>query len=97
MEVTIRMIRDGLEKHQLPENCIDEVFHYVQCGRSPNNYLEAIIENDLISAVIFADEERKGKLISWVRFIKEVFPRDSYGTKSRYIVWTNSGGLKGRC
>lgn len=92
----IEYLIEQMDKHGLPRYMADGLYGYVQCGRSTGSFLQAILMNDFIGACMVADSNNKNLLWNWGMFLHETLPPKSYGSRSAYIMWTNTGGLKAK-
>lgn len=79
----------------LPEHMRESARAYVMEGQSPNDeFLQAVLENDLHKAAALADDVNVLALKDWARFLHEA-PVMAWGCRDRIDRWIRLGGIKG--
>lgn len=71
------------------------VQRYVERGFEPGSFMQAILCNDLISAVGRADAFNRMYILEWVEWIDLNLPGNCWGSVERYDAWVRSGGQAG--
>ncbi len=62
-----------------PENIKESILHYV-LGRPTGGFLEAVLTNDLMEAVMRADEVNRECLPAILSFVYDYVPADMWGS-----------------
>lgn len=86
-------IRKGFEFHKLPDHMLDAVENYVLHGLMPGHFLQAVLTNDLKTAVCHADSMNLKRICEWVYFVINYVPADCQGSEGRFKEWLQAGGL----
>lgn len=89
-------IRKDFLERRLPEHMWEGTKRYLMTGVTPGQFLTAVLENRLLGAIVYADEENLDCLISWVKFFHNQFPAHSWGSYSLVAGWRKIGGLRGQ-
>jgi hypothetical protein len=69
---------------------------YLERGVPGGGFLNAILENDFMSAARKADITNLERLGDYARFLRGYMPRDSYGSPAKVKAWIERGGIKGK-
>lgn len=72
---------------------VDGVKNYIEKGREPGCFLQAVLKNDLRGAVEKADHNNKAALTDWVHALYNNAPWQCWGSPAAYKVWVEKGGL----
>ncbi|GIW60573.1 MAG: hypothetical protein KatS3mg087_1639 [Patescibacteria group bacterium] len=83
-------IKDRLKEidySPLPKNLQDSLRLYLEKGIPPGDFLRAVLENDLINTVRFADRINRDKIYYLVRFIRFYVPVACWGSKENVQEW----------
>jgi hypothetical protein len=70
-----------------PEHIRPNIARWVENGLPPGSFLEAVLKNDLLLAVAFADEINIRSLPAIVAYITRFVPPAAYGSFERYEEW----------
>jgi hypothetical protein len=81
---------------QLPERFRGGVIRHVLFGIEGGNFLNAVMESNLFSAIGRADLDSIDCLPAICRFMYNFAPSDSFGTKEKVEAWLSKGGALGR-
>ena len=60
---------------------------YIEHGIKPGSFLEAVLCNDLLDAVRWADHDNRQALPAYVFFLLRYAPTACYGSRHNYEVW----------
>lgn len=60
------------------------------------SFLRAVLENRLIDAFLYADEDNAEAMRDWARFLVNDAPGGCYGSMDAMLEWSAHGGLGGR-
>lgn len=74
-------------KHDLDE--------YVRIGRPTGDFLEAVLENDLMLSFARADENNQRDMFFIVKYVYNILPIGCYGNKERVTSWIERRGMMG--
>lgn len=80
---------------RLPEQLRGQIAGWVHEGRQTGRFMEAVIANDLLSAVTRADDECLSLLLDIVRFMHNEVPSECWGSPALADRWRLLGGLDG--
>jgi hypothetical protein len=72
---------------KIPEHMHDGLVRYLVDRVLPGSFLHAVLCNDLFEAAQRADLENTGALASWVFWLREHAPPESYGDPGRVFCW----------
>lgn len=82
--------------HFVPPHIMRGLDRYVQMRAQPGAFLTAVLENDLHSAVLYADEQALTNLHAVVIFVVNVLPVSIQGSPDKVNAWLSGGnGTKG--
>jgi hypothetical protein len=84
--------RDALWIPPAIKAAIDE---HVLNGRTPGNFVQAVLENDLAAAVLKADQTNYLMLGAIVGYCFNTLPYSCWGTKQAVEYWQKHGGWNG--
>ena len=77
----------------LPEHMQEGARAYVETGREPGGFLEAVLTNDLVAAFGKADEINRAFMYSWAMWLFNEAPMGSWGSGAKVAAWIAKGGL----
>ena len=85
----------NIDYSRLPEHMREGTRAYIEEGRLPGDFLQAVICNNLADAVGRADHINKHLLPEWVLFFYNEVPRGCWGSKDKMRQWIadRSGAL----
>ena len=86
----------GFREFNLPERMFLALCRYVVDGVRPGDFLQAVLANDLRSAVGCADDENTGHLANWSRVVYQHVPSNANGSHKIVQAWIDKGGLAGK-
>lgn len=84
--------RKGIEL--LPHYMQAPVTAYLETGRIPGGFLQAVISNDLCGAVGRADAVNFASLRQYAIFFRNFAPAACYGSPEKMRDWNRQGGLR---
>jgi len=79
----------------LPEHLRGNVKRYIEDGAIPDDFLTAVISNNLFEAFKNASTREEEALFDIVRFFYNETPGNCWGSSEKMLLWMNRGGLKG--
>lgn len=85
---------DLIRKYSIPEYMHEHVVNYIMEGYLDDNFLEAVLCNNLRDSAMYADENNQKCLFEWVRVLHNVLPCDAWGSKDKVYHWVVAGGYK---
>lgn len=71
----------------VPDNTIDSLIRYVNNGIPTGSFLEAVLSNDLFTAVTRADQWNKQALPRICELIYNYLPGSCHGSHELYKAW----------
>ena len=71
----------------IPERMMGGITRYIEHGTKPGSFLEAIIINDLSSAVANADDENIGNIPAYVAYFYNHAPSSCWGSDEKMHNW----------
>ena len=74
----------------LPEHCREGMRRYIENGTIPGNFLRAVICNDLVGVIGFADEVSKLVLADYVIFLRWEIPGKAWGSEEKMKAWAEA-------
>lgn len=77
----------------LPEHMRPAARAYVEEGKLPGTFLQAVLRNDLYGAFNRADNINQASMFAWARFLSQI-PMCSWGSVERIKEWVARKGLK---
>jgi hypothetical protein len=81
--------REG-DYDSLPTRMLPILYGYVVDGRQPGSFLQAVIENNLNHALMFADAENFAALKSWSQFFYDHTPSQCWGSREIMQAYTQA-------
>ena len=75
--------------YYIPERMMSGIRRYIDDRRRPGEFLQAVISNNLIDAVTFADEENLENLLAFVMYFYWKAPSGCHGSKEKMEAWIN--------
>jgi len=79
----------------LPEHMRDGMQRYIERGIPPGSFLTAVLENDLMLAVLRADSINRRHLFDLAEFLYSKAPTMCWGSRESVDLWIKMGGLRG--
>lgn len=74
-------------RYSIREDMLEALVRYRDMGIDPGDFLNAIIENDLVAAVGAADEGNMDNLPAYAAYLYMRMPRESWGSRERRAAW----------
>lgn len=71
----------------IPARMMKPLRDFVEKGRLPGDFLQAVISNDLTEAVARADSENVRLLPAYVGFLYNQAPGGCWGSRDRMMAW----------
>lgn len=88
--MTETILRRRLMEFGVPLHAHDGLVLYLMHGLRPGHFLMAVLENDLLEAVIRADDENVVALHRYVKFLFNVAPSVAWGSPGEVAEWITS-------
>lgn len=76
--------------YTIPAEDLIEALDYVELGKPPGNFLEAVIKNNLTEAVFRSDARQLALLPAWLMFFYWEPPAPCWGSAERMKEWSQS-------
>ena len=94
-----RLWQDRSDKllNAVPDYMHGGFYRWVVWGIYPDDFLTAVISNNLMRAVLAADDDNQRALVDWARLFYNAAPCGCFGSTKRLDEWHKAGGLFGRC
>lgn len=89
-----RVLDQRLAVSGIPDRLHDGLRNYLVYGYRPGSFLRAVLENDLITAVVRADEESATRIAAVVRFLWNYAPSEAWGSPDRVQTWLDARALE---
>lgn len=80
----------GLKTFRIPSYMHHAVFAYVIDHQKTGNFLQAVIQNNLLDAVCRADVENLFVIKGWAKLFHNFTPSLCHGSKEKYDAWIKS-------
>ena len=81
--------------HALPDYMIGGIVRYVLHGIPAGSFMDAVISNDLFTAVGKADIVNREYLHAYCNFFYNHAPSTCFGSKDKRDAWIKQGGIIG--
>lgn len=79
------MASSSFNEYNVPLRLRNEFFRFIDHGKTPSDFLYAVLCNDLLAAAEYADYDQKTSMVDIVLWVNENAPDDSCGSESRVI------------
>lgn len=76
------------KNYYISDKMMNAIDRYLNNGIVPGDFLQAVICNDLFSAVGRADEENCRNLPAFVAYFYNEAPLESYGSREKLLEWS---------
>ena len=63
---------------------------YLQTGRLPGDFLQALISNNLFDAMVRADDTNHGLLREWSQWMHCEFPPQAWGSREKMLAYSEA-------
>jgi hypothetical protein len=80
----------------LPEYMQEGMLAYIEHGREPGSFLEAILSNDLKNSFARADYTNVKQIGVYVQYLYSYAPSACWGSPEKYAAWVAHQGLEGK-
>jgi hypothetical protein len=80
-------IEAAMGEYNIPPYMRPALARYLVAGIKPADFLCAVLRNDLMEAVIRADDLNGLRLLNYARFLYNEAPRGSYGSAEKFKAW----------
>ncbi len=80
----------------LPEHMHGAAHRYIEEGLRPGDFLQVVLENDLVQSFGCADTLNLMAMQEWVHWLYNEIPSTAWGSPAKVRVWMKSGGYKGQ-
>jgi hypothetical protein len=84
------------EYDPIPSYTAKKLMEYVMEGVGPGGFLKAVLSNNLMDSINYADVANERALHSIVAWLWNHCPDDAQGSCEKYHKWIEAGGVKGR-
>lgn len=84
------------DSQSIPVNIKASIDAHVMSGKPTGSFLQAVLENDLKTAVVKADEENYLLLGAIVGYCCNEIPVACWGSEDAVAAWQRSGGKAGQ-
>lgn len=71
------------------------IFGWIEHGRMPGDFLQAVLRNDMMRALLLADEDNQKRLVQLAQFFYNYTPGECYGSAANMQRWQAHGGYAG--
>lgn len=88
-------LRKEFREKGLPRYMEEPVVDYIMRGQPVDDFLFALVTNDLVGFWSYADNRNRRLLAQWVSFFFNCAPGPCWGSRYHYDVWMYDGGLEG--
>jgi len=88
-------VEHGANWEFIPEHCRGGLAAYLQWGQPVGSFLTAVLRNDLISAVLRADDKNVVRLHHYAAFLHAFADPRSYGSEEAVAAWLDVKGAQG--
>jgi hypothetical protein len=88
-------LRTALAERGIPDAMHAPIIKYVFDGAPMGSFLTALFTNDLMTAVLRADETNTRHLRAFAAAIYNDMPGDCHGSREVVSAWQSQGGLEG--
>jgi hypothetical protein len=82
----------SMRLYAVPQNLRDAVARYITHGTEPGGFVQAVLQNDLKSAVVRAGVSSKSGLVDLVMWLIAEAPESCWGSSERYRDWIAHNG-----
>lgn len=72
------------------------LYRYLEFGSRPTPFLEAILSNNLASAVVASELEDQRAIPALVKWLLNYVPQEAWGSERSVSAWKKRGGFRGR-
>ncbi len=79
--------------HTIPERMRERIAAYVLYGARVGSFLQAALADEFSNAVCCADDENLAAITGWAKFIHNVIPGQSHGSRAAVAAWIRQSGL----
>jgi hypothetical protein len=76
---------------RIPDRMHDSVIAWAVDYIRPGNFLMAVLQNDLVKSVGYADEGNAAALRSWATFVYNELPHGCWGSEDKCEAWIKKG------
>ena len=89
-------LRERPEYNSIPQSVWDSMVNYVVHHLLPGSFLKSVIENDLMQAILYADDDTIVSMKAIAKFFWNHVPNDCWGNRERFKAHIESKGFKPR-
>lgn len=79
----------------LPEHMRDAMLRWIEHGISPGSFLRAVLVNDLVSSIHYADNINISRIPDYGRYLYNHAPSRCWGSPAKVAAWEEHRGLQG--
>lgn len=87
-----KMEINGIE-YQIRDEEINALERYKQTGELPGHFLRAVLENNFVNAICFADQHNLQNLPAFAKYLVWELPGNAWGNTEKIIRWVNHNGM----
>ena len=73
--------------YTIPKRMRPSLLRYIEKGVSVGHFLTAVLENNLVNAIGYADEENLDNLPAYTNYLYNYAPMDCWGTAKKVKDW----------
>lgn len=84
-----------IDYSKLPAHMRDAMVRYIEWGIEGGSFLNAVLCNDLMTALSKADDVNRVRLFDYGAFLYCDAPSGCYGSREAVAAWIAKGGLNG--
>lgn len=95
LEAAETELSQALIDFSIPSHLHYGIKEYILRGRAAGHFLNAVFRSDLFGAFAAGDETSLEALHDIVKFLYNIAPSSSVGTKERFESWIERGGYAG--
>ncbi len=77
----------SIDYSKIPEHCQDAMRRYIELGEIPEEFLQAVICNDLVESFKLADDINCLRMKDYASFLYWEIPSNAWGSKEKMEAW----------
>ncbi len=82
-------------KYRIPDYMVGGIKKYLRYGIKPGSFLYAVLSNNFVNAVAYADKDNIDNLPAYAYWMMNILPREAWGSEEKVEKWIRMGGFKG--
>lgn len=72
------------------------LYSFLEFGRTPGPFLEAILANNLAAAIVASETDEQHLIPNLVKWVLNYLPNEAWGSERKIQAWKRRGGFRGR-